>query len=190
MSMNKQRRNRSKSSERFLDKEAILRGLNILPGQTILDLGCGTGYMSREFSRALNHTGTVYAVDPNREAIEALRSGMEGTNIKARVGDISSVKALGTSSMDIIYLSTVLHIFPEDQILAFQKEAKRLLKPGAILAIVEIEKKETPFGPPLRMRLTPEDLKRLISLVPLATVDVGEHFYMQLFENPEKSPVD
>jgi hypothetical protein len=67
----------------------------------------------------------------------------------------------------------------------FIQETKRLLKPNALLAIVEIEKKETPFGPPLKMRYSPEELKKIIPMTPGNTIQVGEHFYMQLFNNPE-----
>ena len=31
-------------------------------------------------------------------------------------------------------------------------------------------------------RLSPEDLKGALDLAPLATVDVGEYFYLQIFE--------
>ncbi|MBN1864169.1 MAG: hypothetical protein JW808_04650, partial [Victivallales bacterium] len=41
---------RGKSSESLLDKAAILGALRIEPGQTVLDAGCGNGYMSKEFS--------------------------------------------------------------------------------------------------------------------------------------------
>jgi ubiquinone/menaquinone biosynthesis C-methylase UbiE len=38
-----------------------------IPGQTILDAGCGNGCMSKEFSKLLNNTGKVYALDPSKE---------------------------------------------------------------------------------------------------------------------------
>lgn len=54
-----------------------------------------------------------------------------------------------------------------------------------MLAIVEIEKKETSFGPPLNIRISPEELKEIVSKAPLSTIQVGEHFYMQMFRNTE-----
>ena len=67
----------------------------------------------------------------------------------------------------------------------FIRESKRLLKPDALLAIVEIEKKETPFGPPLKFRYSPEELKKIVPMVPVSTVPVGNHFYMQIFQNKD-----
>jgi ubiquinone/menaquinone biosynthesis C-methylase UbiE len=181
-SVNVTHHHRGKSSESFLDIGIILRELNILPGQTILDAGCGNGYMSKEFSRILNNTGKVYAIDPDSEAIEALRRQTEGTNIEAIIGDITRTTPLEASSIDLIYLSTVFHGFSKDEIQDFQKEVRRLLKPHARLSVVEIQKQSTPFGPPIGMRFSPEELKQIVSLAPLSTVDVGEYFYMQLFE--------
>ncbi len=174
---------RGKSSENFLDKDIIMRELNILPKQTILDAGCGNGYMSKEFSRILNNTGKVYALDSDLEAIEALRRETEGTNIETIEGDITKTTPLEASSIDLVYLSTVFHGFSEDQIQDFQKEVRRLLKPHARLAIVEIQKQDTPFGPPLEMRFSPEELKQTVTLSPLTKVEVGQYFYMQVFEN-------
>jgi len=81
------------------------------------------------------------------------------------------------------YLSTVVHGFSPEQFSGFKTEVKRLLSPQGRLAVVEIVKRATPFGPPLDRRLSPEDLKSSLDLIPLATVDVGEYFYMQIFGN-------
>lgn len=177
---------RGKSSESVLNKELILKALNIQAGQTILDAGCGNGYMSKVFSKEVTQSGKVYALDPDTESIEVLRKETQGTNIEAIEGDITKPIQLEQSSVDLIYLSTVIHGFSKQQMQDFLGEAKRLLKPNAVLAIVEIEKKETPFGPPLSIRFSPEELKDIVPLVPLNTIQVGEHFYMLIFKNEEK----
>jgi ubiquinone/menaquinone biosynthesis C-methylase UbiE len=178
---------RGKSSEGFLNKDVILKELNILPGQMILDAGCGNGYMSKEFSRLLNKTGKVFALDPDGEAIKKLKKETQGTNIEPIEADITTTTPLQKSSIDLIYLSTVLHGFSKDQIESFNKEVKRLLKPNARLAVIEIHKYDTPFGPPLQIRFSPEELKEAINLSPKSLVEVGQYFYMQIFENNSKS---
>lgn len=174
---------RGKSSESRLNKDIILKELNIRSGQTILDAGCGNGYMSKEFSKLLNNTGKVYALDPDKAAIEILKEETQGTNIKTIVGDITKRTHIGDASVDLIYLSTVFHGFSKGEIDGFQKEVKRLLKPNAVLAIVEIIKEATPFGPPLDIRFSPDELKETITLNPKSLAAVGEYFYMQTFEN-------
>lgn len=171
-----------KSSEKFLNKEIILQELNILPEQTILDAGCGNGYMSKEFSRILTATGKVYALDPDQKAIDALREETKETNITPILGDITQKTEIAAGSVDLVYLATVLHGFAKSQIDGFLKEVRRLLKPNGILAIIEIKKEPTPFGPPLDMRFSPQELREAIPLIPKKLMEVGEFFYMQLFE--------
>ncbi len=181
-SASKKHRHRGKSSESYLNKDIILKELNICSGQTILDAGCGNGYMSKEFSKLLNNTGKVYALDPDKAALEILKEETKGTNIQTIEGDITKRTQIKSSSVDLIYLSTVFHGFSEGEIDGFQKEVKRLLKANAILSIVEIKRKKTPFGPPLNIRFSPDELKETITLIPKSLVDVGEYFYMQTFE--------
>jgi len=182
-SANKKHHHRGKSSENRLYKDIILKELNIRSGQTVLDAGCGNGYMSKEFSKLLSNTGIVYALDPDKAAIEILEQETKGTNIETIVGDITQKTQIENASVDLIYLSTVFHGFSKDEIDDFQKEVKRLLKPNAVLAIIEIIKEETPFGPPLDIRFSPDELKETITLNPKSLLAVGEYFYMQTFKN-------
>jgi ubiquinone/menaquinone biosynthesis C-methylase UbiE len=174
---------RGRSSEGLLDKDAILSSLAIKSGHTILDAGCGNGYMSKEFSQRVGDSGRVYALDPDETSIALLREETKGTNIVALVGDITTTTQLPASAFDLIYLSTVFHGFSPGQIKGFEAEVKRLLVLHGRLAIVEIVKRATPFGPPLHMRLSPEDLAQALGLVSLGAVEVGEYFYMQIFGN-------
>jgi len=176
---------KGKSSESILDKALILNELNIAPGWTILDAGCGNGYMAKEFSQLVKSHGRVYALDPDADATKALKAETKGSNIIPLVGDITQKTAIPELSLDLIYVSTVLHGFSRMQMGGFCEEAKRLLKPNGILAIVEIKKEPTPFGPPLDIRFSPQELREIIDLSPQKTLEVGQFFYMQTFEKKE-----
>lgn len=175
---------RGKSSESLLDKAAILGALEIRTGQTILDAGCGDGYMSRAFAGAMHNTGVVYALDPDETAIAALRNESGGGIIHAIVGDITTTTLLADASVDLIYLATVVHGFAPSQMNGFRNEVVRILKPRGKLAIVEIDKRPTPFGPPLDIRFSPEELRRCLPLTPVTVVRAGEYFFMQILEKP------
>jgi ubiquinone/menaquinone biosynthesis C-methylase UbiE len=184
----KKHHHRGRFTEGLFSSDVVLKALDIQAGQTILDAGCGNGYMSKLFSDAVSQSGIVYALDPDHYFIDILKNETQGTNIVAMAGDITRPTELEQSSIDLIYISAVIHGFSKKHMQRFLREVERLLKPGATLAIVEIEKKETPFGPPLELRFSPEELKEIVPLVPVSTVQAGEYFYMQIFRNkdPEK----
>ncbi|MBN1257598.1 MAG: class I SAM-dependent methyltransferase [Planctomycetes bacterium] len=164
-----------------MDKESILCELTIQPGQVILDAGCGNGYMAKEFSRAVGETGKVYAVDSDAEVIGLLQQETSGTNIEARVEDITNLQSIEAESVDLIYMSTVFHMFTREQARIFQEQVSRLLKPGGSFAIVEVNKEEPSLGPPPEIRFSPEELQAVIDLAPKATIPVGQYCYLQTF---------
>ncbi|MCF8067131.1 MAG: class I SAM-dependent methyltransferase [Desulfobacterales bacterium] len=172
-----------KFSEGLVNKVVILRALKIVPGQTIIDAGCGSGYMAKAFSERLNRIGKVYAIDRDRSAIETLEKEISDTCIEALTADITRKTQVEASSADLIYFSTVFYLLSKKQISCFLKEVKRLLKPEGRLAIVEIQKHDTPFGPPLAVRYSPEELAQAVDLKPEMLIEAGEHFYMQIFKN-------
>lgn len=72
-----------KFSEGLLNDETILVNLNIDAGQTILDAGCGNGYMAKKFSELVGNTGKIYALDADRGSIDKLKNEIVNTNIEA-----------------------------------------------------------------------------------------------------------
>ena len=118
-----------KFTEGLLDEETILASLDICPGQAIVDAGCGNGYFAKKFSSVVGDHGKVYAFDTDEGLIDSLKKEVENTNISAFVGDITKPTLLKDASIDLVYLSTVFHIFSDSQIDGFTCEVKRILKP-------------------------------------------------------------
>ena len=172
-----------KFTEGLLDTHKIINTLEICLGQTILDAGCGTGYMAKEFSKIVGNTGKVYALDSNSHFINTLKTEVVGSNIEPLTGDISTTTTLEDGSIDLVYLSTVFHIFNGGQVICFDQEVRRILRSNGTLAIVNIVKENTPFGPPVSMRSSPEELRKKLSLTPGKLITINKYFYMQLFEN-------
>lgn len=170
-----------KSSESFLDKNLILRSLNIQTRQHVLDAGCGNGYMAKEFSEHVGSGGKVYAIDSHKSSISELKQQMIQSNITVILGDVTKPMAIQDTSVDLVYLSTVLHGFDAVQVKAFVREVKRILKPAGVLAVVEINKNDTPFGPPMDIRYSPEEMIEAIDLDPETFTAIGDYFYMQTF---------
>ena len=179
--MEKIHKHGGKSSENLLDKNIIIKALKIHPGQNILDAGCGNGYMSKEFAKLVGSAGKIYAIDAYEESIKQLKSETDYGNMAVMLGDITKKTEIEDSSIDLIYLSMVFHGFTSSQRVSFLNEVKRILKPGGILAIVEINKGDTPFGPPTDVRVSPEEMAEKVRLDKETLIKIGDYFYMQTF---------
>jgi ubiquinone/menaquinone biosynthesis C-methylase UbiE len=174
---------RGKFSEGLINQERVMNPLNIHPGQIILDAGCGNGYMSKAFAKRISPSGKVYAFDNDTHFINILKTEVQGTNLEAMDADITKSLPLNQDSVDLVYISTVIHGFSNQQLQDFLSEIKRILRKNGTLAIVEIEKKETSFGPPMNIQFSPEELQEIVPMEPVSTIQVGKHFYMQVFKN-------
>ncbi|MBI2470733.1 MAG: methyltransferase domain-containing protein [Planctomycetes bacterium] len=134
----------------------ILNALNIKKGQTVADIGAGSGYLAVKLSERVSTTGTVYAEDIQQEMLDYMSKRLtekELKNVTLVLGTMDDPK-LPQNSLDVAILLSAYHEIAQP--IDFIKKVKLALKPQGILAIMEFSD-ESPIGPPLRVRL-PEDL--------------------------------
>jgi ubiquinone/menaquinone biosynthesis C-methylase UbiE len=178
-----------KSSFDLIDSAAFYRELDLKKGITFLDLACGRGAYSLKASEIVGSAGTVYAVDLWQEGIENLKaSAVEANalNIKTFVSDAGRHIPLDDQVVDVCLMATVLHDFVEDQISKeVLQEVVRVLKPDGMLAIVEFKKIDGPPGPPMHIRLAPEEVVDMLApygFIKDRLVDVGPYNYLMLLK--------
>jgi ubiquinone/menaquinone biosynthesis C-methylase UbiE len=177
------------SSFDLIDADKLCQALPLKPGSTLVDLGCGAGRYTQAVAGLLGPESTIYALDLWQEGINRLNewASREGRkNIKAMQADISKTTPLPESSADLALMATVLHDLVEFGLGGGAlQEAWRVLKPGGILAIVEFYKMEGPPGPPLRVRLTAEEVDKIVTphgfKKQAGETAVGPHNYLLLF---------
>jgi len=148
------------------DPNLVFRELNLKEGDRFLDLGCGTGDYAFEAARIVGSNGVVYAFDRVESLIcnVGKRSETLGLgNVKTMVADMTAPLPLENNLIDVCFLATVLHALDPavDGKILFS-EIRRVLKPGGCLAIIECKKEEQSFGPPIQMRLSPEDIEKTV----------------------------
>ncbi len=101
-------------------------------GNTVADLGSGSGYYALHFSEVLGPGGLVYAVDTNRGAIEALDRKIKEGGIKNIVTSTSSTAKLDfipDSTVDFVLSNLTLCCMAEHE--AAVDEMMRIMKQGA-----------------------------------------------------------
>src|ERR1051325_7926750 len=109
--------------------DQLLRG-NVSKGMTIFDAGCGTG---RNIVYLLREGYEVFAVDPDRQAVDAVRR--LAPHLPADHFRVESVEAHSFPDLfaDVVIIKTVLH-FPRDagHLRAMLHGCWRTLKPGGL----------------------------------------------------------
>lgn len=91
-----------------LTDAAIVAATQPLTGRTILDAGCGEGYLSRRFANS--DAGSVYGIDGSADLIEAARSAAaaSGLDIDYQVGSVDNLP-FDDNSVDIVTCNHLLN---------------------------------------------------------------------------------
>ena len=67
---------------RFFGPLKILGGADILPGQTVLEVGCGTGYFTIPAAQLIGEQGCLVAMDVLAESVELVSKKVQIANLK------------------------------------------------------------------------------------------------------------
>jgi ubiquinone/menaquinone biosynthesis C-methylase UbiE len=161
----KRHEHHGRSSRGFLDAGEVLRYIGVSEGDRFLDLGSGEGYFSIAASQFVGKDGIVYAFDADEESITRLKKAIvdrKFTNIGASVVDITKKLPLADESISLAFMSNVLHgLVENDEAEGAFAEIARVTAHNGRLAVVEFKKQESPMGPPLSIRLSPDDVEAL-----------------------------
>ncbi|SDU53525.1 class I SAM-dependent methyltransferase [Desulfobacula phenolica] len=179
-----------KSSFELINQNILTDILPVKPGSVVLDLACGKGIYSIFLSDIAGDQGLIYAVDLWKEGLELLEEQIETrniTNIKTLLLDATEQLDIDDYSVDICLMATVLHDFEEiKKAGAVLNQINTILKPGGCLAIVEFKKIEAPPGPPIKIRLSEDDVEKMVTGYGFKkdkTADIGDYNYLMTFRS-------
>ena len=137
---------------RYMNPEVIWDLIAPAQPETLIDVGTGVGFYAIPFSRKMPE-GRVYACDLLEEMLEHLRKELEADPapnvipVKTEEVAIPLPDGIGDAVLMVNLHHELDH--PEESL----EEARRLLRKGGILAIVDWKPAETPEGPPLERRV-------------------------------------
>jgi ubiquinone/menaquinone biosynthesis C-methylase UbiE len=135
--------------------DVLVALLQIEPGQTVADVGTGTGYLVGRLSRAVGAKGRVLAEDVEPDMIRyvkerAVREGL--ANVEGIVGGADDPRLPAGSVDRVLVVDTWHHVTARA---AFAKKLAAALRPGGFLAVVDFTM-ESDRGPGRSQRVAPD----------------------------------
>jgi predicted metal-dependent enzyme (double-stranded beta helix superfamily)/predicted methyltransferase len=137
--------------------DEVVRALGLAGGETVADLGAGSGYFTVRLARAVEPKGKVLALDVDGRLLRYLdervsREGIHGTESRVVEPDDAG---LAERSVDLVFLCNVYHELSDRA--AYLRKLGRALRPGGRIAIVDFEKRaDITEGPPFREKVARE----------------------------------
>ena len=136
----------------------VAAALGLRPGQTVADLGAGTGYFTGPLADVVGPSGTVLAVDvePNLVAYLRQRAAREHlTNVRVVLASAHDPRLPAAGVDAVLVVDTYHHI---DDRIAYFRRLQRALRPHGRVAVVDWHKRPMPVGPEMDHKLAREQV--------------------------------
>lgn len=160
------------------------------PGQTVADIGAGTGYFERYLTRAVGGAGKILAIDsePAMVTYIAERARRElWSNVVAQHSAVDD-PGLPAAQIDrVLVVDTWHHLADRPR---YAAKLAAALRPGSTLVVVDFTLDAT-MGPPPAARIAPEVVVAELAAVGLAARIADEslpHQYVIVATKPTGAP--
>jgi ubiquinone/menaquinone biosynthesis C-methylase UbiE len=118
----------------------------IMPGERVLELGCGTGLILRQLAAHTGPAGLVAGIDISTRMSRAAQSRMrkeEDDHPPFVVqGDVLNLP-FQCESMDVVFAAFVIELLPDGRIPRLLQETKRIMRPRGRLCSVSLSQRPT-----------------------------------------------
>jgi ubiquinone/menaquinone biosynthesis C-methylase UbiE len=119
-------------------RQRTLDVAGVAVGDSVLDVGCGTGTLALAAKRRVGFEGSVHGVDASREMVARARAKSERSGLPVAF-EIAAAQSLpfADGTFDVVTCSLAFHHLPEDSRAAALAEMRRVVKPGGRVLVVE-----------------------------------------------------
>jgi ubiquinone/menaquinone biosynthesis C-methylase UbiE len=171
----------------FSDPAKNVRELGIDLGMKVVDLGAGSGFYTIEAAKLVGSGGRVYAVDVMQDLLAKLKNSaaLAGLrNIEVVWGNIEKIGGtkLREGVADRAILSNTLFQIAQGDRDNLALEAKRLLKPGGKLMVIDWEPGSPMTPKTVVPRMLAEGIFQKTGFTLEKTFDAGDHHYGIVFK--------
>lgn len=122
-------------------RQATIYNAELKDGESVLDIGCGTGVLTRLAALSVGQTGYVIGIDPAAKMMEVAGKNAvkEGSRAEFRLGVIEDLP-FEDNRFDCVLSSAMLHHLPPEVKVKGLSEVYRVLKPGGRLVLVDVDR--------------------------------------------------
>lgn len=122
-------------------RERVLDLANLKRGESVLDIGCGTGTLAIAASQRVGRKGSVSGVDASPEMLARARkkASKAGAVIDFKNGVVEALP-FGDGQFDAVLSTMTLHHLGPKSRLECAREVRRVLKPGGRVLLVDFAK--------------------------------------------------
>jgi ubiquinone/menaquinone biosynthesis C-methylase UbiE len=119
-------------------RQDLLDLAGVSQGSRLLDVGCGTGTLAIAAWRRSQPVGSVVGVDISEKMLAAARrkAGRAGLDIPFLQADAAELP-FEDACFDIVTITTVMHMVPEERRRSCLREAFRVLNPGGRVLLID-----------------------------------------------------
>jgi ubiquinone/menaquinone biosynthesis C-methylase UbiE len=130
--------------EQKVSRTALER-LHITEGESVLEIGFGTGHGLKQMAQAVGQAGRVYGIDISCGMLAASRRRLKRAGLEGRV-ELICEDALkmpyAQDQFDAVFLSFTLELFDTPEIPLLLAGIRRVLKPNGRLGVVSMSKED------------------------------------------------
>lgn len=121
-------------------REDVLQLAALAPGESVLDVGCGTGTLAIAAKREIGSTGSVYGVDASTEMIARARAKAKKRHLDVAFENaVAEALPFPDARFDVVLSTIMLHHLPRKARQQAAREIRRVLKPGGRVVIVDFQ---------------------------------------------------
>jgi demethylmenaquinone methyltransferase/2-methoxy-6-polyprenyl-1,4-benzoquinol methylase len=125
--------------------ETALECLSIEEGETVLEIGFGTGYCLERIAQSVGQKGKACGIDISGGMLEVTKRRLKKAHLIDRVelccGDATSLP-YDDNSFGAVFMSFTLELFDNPDIQEVLEEVKRVLGPGGRIGVISMSKEQ------------------------------------------------
>jgi ubiquinone/menaquinone biosynthesis C-methylase UbiE len=119
-------------------REEMLRLARLQPGESVLDVGCGTGSLTVAAKRKVGSAGAVYGVDASPEMIARAKKKARNAGVEVTFNNaFAQSLPFQDRTFDAVLSTVMLHHLPRPARKELALEIRRVLRPGGRLLVID-----------------------------------------------------